>query len=136
VNDYAIITNRKRALIALAHSVVFLLIAVRALATATVVSAIWLRGSSVQSVVTLVIYLVVSCILIQLVRVSRCFRERLYFGFCASSATLGLLRNVVGDPNLPAGPYLKVLMLLCAVTTGTVILRARARAGLVATSES
>jgi len=128
VNDYAIITNRKRALIALAHSVVFLLIAARGVATATTVSAIWLKASLIPSAVMLFIYLVVSSVLIQLVRVARCSREKLYFGFCASSATLGLLRTVVGDPNLPAGQYLRVVMLLCAVATGTVILRVHSRA--------
>ncbi len=135
MNGYAIITNRKRALIALAHSVVFLLIATRGVAAATSVNAIWLKASLIPSAVMLFIYLVVSSILIQLVRVSRCSRERLYFGFCASSATLGLLRTVVGDPNLPAGQYLRVLMLLCAVATGTVILRVHSRVSLVAESE-
>ena len=135
MNDYAIITNRKRALIALAHSVVFLLIATRGVATATTVSAIWLEASPIPSAVMLLIYLVVSSVLIQLVRVSRCSREKLYFGFCASSATFGLLRTVVGDPNLPAGQYLRVLMLLCAVATGTVILRVHARVGLAAETE-
>jgi len=135
VNDYAIITNRKRALIALAHSVVFLLLAARGVATATTVSAIWLTASLIRPAVMLFIYLVVSSVLIQLVRVSRCSREKLYFGFCASSATLGLLRTVVGDPNLPAGQYLRVVMLLCAVATGTVILRIHSRETLVAESE-
>jgi len=135
VNDYAIITNRKRALIALAHSVVFLLIAMRGVATATTVSAIWLKASPIASAVMLLIYLVVSSVLIQLVRVSRCSREKLYFGFCASSATLGLLRTVVGDPNLPAGQYLRVLMLLCAVATGTVILRIHSRVSFAAEGE-
>lgn len=135
MNDYAIITNRKRALIALAHSVVFLLIATRGVATATTVSAIWLKVSPIPSAVMLFIYLVVSSILVQLVRVSRCSREKLYFGFCASSATLGLLRTVVGDPNLPAGQYLRVLMLLCAVATGTAILRIHSRVSFVAERE-
>jgi len=127
VKDYAIISNRKRALIALAHSVVFLLIAMRGLATATAVSAIWLKAVPVSSLVMLFVYLIVSSVLIYLVRISRCSREKLYFAFCASSATLGLLRTVVGDPNFPASQYLRVLMLLCAVTTGTVILRTHSR---------
>lgn len=133
--NYAIITNRKRALIALAHSVVFLLIAMRGVAAATTVSAIWLKSSPIASAVMLFIYLVVSSILIQLVRVSRCSREKLYFGFCASSASLGLVRTVVGDPNLPAGQYLRVLMLLCAVATGTAILRIHSRASFATESE-
>lgn len=69
------------------------------------------------------IYIVVSSVLIQLIRMSRGAREKLYFAFCASSASLGLLRTILGDQNLPAGQYLRLLMLLCAVLTGIVILR-------------
>ena len=69
------------------------------------------------------IYLIVSAVLITLARVSRCTRERLYFLFCASSATIGLLRYLFGDPTVTLGLYLRVLMLTCAVITGFAILR-------------
>jgi hypothetical protein len=128
MNDYAIITNRKRAVIALIHSVVFLLIALRTLAVATAAMPIWLASASVvSSVAMLAIYLVVSSILMKLVQVSRCAREKLYFAFCASSATLGLLRTVFGDPSLHLAQYLRVAMLICAVVTGTSILRGHSR---------
>jgi hypothetical protein len=128
VNDFAIITNRKRAVIALAHSIVFLLIALRGLASASTASPIWLRNpATLSSVLILLIYVVVASVLIQLVRISGCAREKLYFGFCASSATLGLLRAVFGDPGLHPGQLLKVIMLICAVTTGTAILRGHSR---------
>ncbi len=137
MGEYAIVTNRKRAIIALAHSVVFLLIGIRSLATSAWVDPIWMAGSSrVRAWIILFIYLIVSSVLIQLVRVSRCAREKLYFGFCASSASVGLLRAIFGDPNVPAGPYLRVLMLICAVTIGTVILRSHAQVEAALESES
>jgi hypothetical protein len=130
-HNFAIITNRKRAVIALAHSVVFLMIAMHGVASATTVNAIWSNGSSrTSSTVMLAIYLIVTTILIQLTRISRCTRERLYFGFCSMSASLGLLRTVFGDPSLHASQYLRVLMLLCAVATGVGILRRHSRTPL------
>jgi hypothetical protein len=71
----------------------------------------------------LVVYLIVSSILWQLTRISRCFLERLYFGFCSLSATAGLLRTVFGDPPMHLAVIFRVLMLTCAVITGFVILK-------------
>ena len=126
MNGYAILNSRKRSVIALIHSVVFALIALRSLAYAAQVNPIWLTGS-VFPMVMLVVYFVVSSALIQLARLSGSAREKLYFGFCASSATLGLLRNIVGDQNLPAAQYLRLAMLLCAVLTGIEIVRSHSR---------
>jgi hypothetical protein len=134
MSSYAILTNRRRSIIALIHSIVFALIALRSIAAAGV-SPIWLKSSALlSSLLLLTIYVVVSSVLIQLVRMSRSAREKLYFGFCASSASLGLLRNVVGDHNLPAGQYLRLLMLLCAVLTGIFILRSHAKMSPVSES--
>jgi len=128
MSKYAILTNRKRAIIALLHSIVFALIALRGVTSASAVNPIWLDSSArLPSVAILTIYLVVSSVLIQLVRVSRGAREKLYFAFCASSASLGLLRTILGDQNLPASQYFRLLMLLCAVLTGIVILRSHAK---------
>ena len=135
MNDYAIVTNRKRAVIALVHSVVFLLIALRSVATAAAVNPVWLAGSArASSVVMLSIYLIVSSVLIKLVWVSRCTKEKLYFGFCASSASVGVLRYGFGDLNVPAGQYLRVIMLLCAVVTGSLILRRHSKMAIMAES--
>lgn len=123
MSRYAILTNRKRAIIALLHSIIFALIALRSITSASTVNPIWLNSSELSSVAILMIYIVVSSVLIQLIRMSRGAREKLYFAFCASSASLGLLRTILGDQNLPAGQYLRLLMLLCAVLTGIVILR-------------
>jgi len=128
MNQYRILTNRKRSIIALVHSVVFLMIAWRGMLSAKTVDPIWAKNAAVSSIVMLLIYLVVSAVLIQLARFSRGLREKLYFGFCASSATFGLLRTVIGDPTLHAALYLRVGMLICAVVTGSCILREYSRA--------
>jgi hypothetical protein len=126
--EYAILTNRKRAIIALVHSIVFGLIALRGIVSASTVDPIWMNDSAgLRSLALLMIYLVVSSVLILLVRVSRGAKEKLYFAFCASSASMGLLRTIVGDQNLPASQYLRVLALLCAVLTGIVILRSHVK---------
>jgi hypothetical protein len=136
MNDYSIITNRKRAIIALIHSLVFLILALRSLAIAATARPIWLASSpQASSVAMLAVYLVVSSILVQLVRVSRSAREKLYFAFCASSATIGLLRVVFGDSSLRLGQDLRVAMLVCAVVTGTSILFSHGKASLMAEGE-
>ncbi|HZQ70352.1 MAG TPA: hypothetical protein VFA68_17630 [Terriglobales bacterium] len=122
--NFAILTNRRRALIALAHSIVFLGIAFRGLLLGNSLRPIWLHPANLQSsVAVLAIYVVVTSVLIQLARMSGSARERLYFLFCASSASVGTIRNVVGDPAPHVGLLLRVLMLACAVATGVLILR-------------
>ncbi len=65
----------------------------------------------------------VTTILLILVRVSSCARERLYFAFCATSASFGLLRILLGDVHVFVAQYVRVGMLACAVLTGYIILR-------------
>ena len=124
--EFAILTNRKRALIALIHSVVFLGIAFAGFASrkAGVLSPGMVPTSDL---VLLGIYLVVASILIWLATISRCIRERVYFLLCATSATSGLLRTIFGDMTLPAAQYIRVLMLTSAVVVGTSILRSFSR---------
>lgn len=124
MNVYAILTNRKRAIIALIHSIAFLLIAARG-AGSPPLPPIWLHlhDGVTSGLVMLIIYLIVSSILWTLTWFSRCFVERLYFGFCSLSATVGLLRSIFGDPPMHLAIFLRVLLLSCAVVTGFVILR-------------
>jgi len=137
MQDFAIITNRKRAKIALIHSVIFFLIALRGAASAAVVSPILAKGPvPVSTLVLFAIYLIVSTVLIVLARFSRCTRERLYFVFCATSATIGLLRYLFGDPTVHLGLYLRVLMLACSVFTGIVILRGHEPVSVTVQSEA
>lgn len=131
MRGYAILTNRKRSLIALIHSIVFALIALRSAAGASTANPIWIANSPfTPSIAILMIYVVVAGVLIQLARMCRSATERLYFAFCASSATLGLLRTIFGDQNLPAVRYFRLLMLLCAVAIGIVILRTHSKVTL------
>jgi len=125
MDDFAILTNRKRALIALAHSIVFLAIAMRGFASSK--QALWHGSGLVLGGVLLVIYLTVASILAWLTRLSRCAKERAYFAFCACSATFGFLRTLFGDAALPAAQYLRVIMLVFAVVTGSWILRSLSR---------
>ncbi len=122
MSDFAILTNRKRALIALVHSGVFLGIAFHGFAAPK--GGIVGPGLATAGDMALIaVYLVVSSILLWLVILSRSLRERFYFLLCAGSATFGLLRTVFGDPALPAAQYLRVILLSSAVIVGTSIVR-------------
>ena len=122
MNEFSILTNRKRALIALVHSLVFLGVAMHGFASPKA-GILLPRLAATADIVLIVIYLTVASILIWLVGVSGCAKERVYFAMCACSATFGLLRTVFGDVALPFAQYLRVIMLLSAVAVGTWILR-------------
>jgi hypothetical protein len=126
MNEFGILTNRKRALIALAHSLVFLGIAMHGFTSPK--AGVLLQGfSATADIILIMIYLVVASILAWLVSVSRCAKERVYFALCASSATFGLLRTIFGDAALPAAQYLRVIMLTSAVVLGAWIFRSFSR---------
>ena len=122
MSEFGILNNRKRAVIALIHSVVFLGIAIhgfRAPKTGILDAGLTATGD----LVLIVIYLTVASILLWLVTLSRCARERVYFMLCAGSASFGLLRTVFGDASLPIAQYLRVILLSSAVLVGTSIFR-------------
>ena len=122
MDRFAIINNRKRAIIALIHSVFFLGVAAVQLAISHAMP-LHIRGErATAGMVLLIIYLVVTAVLLILLRFSACTREKLYFAFCAASAGFGLVRIVLGDPVLHAN-VLRVLLLSCAVIVGSGILR-------------
>jgi len=128
MNDFGVLTNRKRALIALIHSVIFLGIAVHGFVSPKPGI---LRGSAATGdFVLIVIYLIVASILITMVRVSHSFVERSYFALCAASATSGLVRTIFGDRVIPPAQYLRVLMLSSAVVVGILIFRSHSRAAM------
>jgi hypothetical protein len=120
---FAIINNRKRAIIALIHSVFFLGVAGVQLAISHAAPLSLHKGKMVGGSILLGIYVVVTTILLILLRFSRCTKERLYFALCSASAGFGLMRILLGDPVLHAN-VLRVVLLSCAVTVGTRILRA------------
>src|SRR5271157_6645008 len=121
MDRFAIITNRKRAIIALIHSVFFLGVAGTQLAISRAV-AFSIHGEKVAGgIILLAVYVIVTTVLLILLRFSHCAKERLYFAFCAASASFGLVRILLGDPVLHAN-VLRVLLLGGAVLTGTIIL--------------
>ena len=130
MNRYAILTNRKRAIIALVHSFFFLLVALMSFLGQPKAGLFFSPTRPAGDWAMLGIYLVVSAILLILVRVSTCARERLYFAFCATSASFGLLRILLGDSHLFVAQYVRVVMLACAVLTGYIILRRHSEASL------
>ena len=119
---FAIITNRKRAIIALVHSVFFLGVAGTQLAISHA-RAFSLHGEKRSGgILLLSVYIIVTAVLVVLLRVSHCAKEKMYFAFCAAGAGFGLVRILLGDPVLHAN-VMRVLLLGCAVLTGTIILR-------------
>ncbi len=127
VNEFAILTNRKRTIIALVHSIFFFALAA-VMAASPRIGPLWTRIHSApgSAIAQLLIYLIVSTILIVLTKVSICRMERLYFGCCATSASVGFFRALVGDPPLHAAHIVRVAMLAIAVVIGFMILREHA----------
>lgn len=122
MDSFAILNNRKRAIIALIHTVFFLGVAGVQLAISHG-APFSVRGrQAVKEVVLLIIYLIVTTVLLVLLGFSRCAKERLYFALCTASAAFGLVRIVLGDPVLHAN-VVRVLLLFGAVIIGTGILR-------------
>lgn len=127
MGEFSILTNRRRAIVALVHSVVFLLIASRQMIAATPAVGMWLPSQvSTGTWILCAIFLIVSAILIWLFAVSSGWMEKLYFGMCATSATSGLLRTAAGDQAFHAGIYIRVIMLSSAVLVGLFIVRMHA----------
>jgi hypothetical protein len=133
MNSFAILNSRKRAIIALVHTVIFLCVA--ALQTAlSHAKAFSLHGDKVVGgIVLLAIYTIVTTVLLLLLRAASHASEKLYFALCATSAALGLLRIVLGDPALHAG-VLRVCLLSAAVIVGVMILRTHSTLELAADS--
>ncbi len=122
---FAILTNRKRALVALIHAAAFLGLAIRDFAVSSRLSGILTATPGMtRSFVFAVVYLMVSSVLAYLLILSKCAGEQVYFAFCTASASTGLLRAIAGDSAFPAGQYLRMGLLACAVLTGVLIVKA------------
>ena len=122
MDRFAIISNRKRAIIALIHSVFFLGVAGVQLAVSHAVPFTARSEGATAGLILLAIYVIVTTVLLGLLRLSGCAREKLYFTLCAASAAFGLVRIVLGDPVLHAN-VMRVLLLFGAVIVGSGILR-------------
>ncbi|HMD16562.1 MAG TPA: hypothetical protein VKH18_07835 [Terriglobales bacterium] len=128
MDGFSILTNRKRAVVALVHSVVFLLIAVRQMMAANPAAGIWVTSTVSRGTWILCgIFTIVSSILLWLLIISRGWMEKFYFGFCTVSATSGLVRTAAGDQAFHAGLYVRVVMLVSAVLVGLLIVRLHSR---------
>jgi len=124
MSGFSILTNSKRAIVAVVHSVVFLLIAVRQMVATGPAAGVWLPSTVRPGTWILCgIFAVVSVILLWLLVISRAWMEKFYFGFCTLSATSGLLRTAAGDQAFHAGLYIRVVMLVSAVLIGLLIVR-------------
>ena len=128
MRGFSILTNRKRAVVALVHSIVFLLIAVRQMLAAAPVAGVWVP-STVRTGTWILcgIFAIVSAVLLWLIVISRGWMEKFYFAFCTASAASGLLRTAAGDQAFHAGIYVRVVMLVSAVTVGLLIIRTHSR---------
>ncbi len=124
MREFSILTNRKRALVALVHSIVFMLIASRQMIAATPAAGIWIPATVPTGTWVLCgIFTIVSAILLWLFAISRGWIEKVYFGVCTVSASSGLLRTAFGDRAFHAGLYIRVVMLASAVLVGLFIVR-------------
>lgn len=121
MDRFAIINSRKRAIIALVHSVFFLGVATVQLAISHASPFSTRAANAKAGMVLLAIYVMVTTVLLVLLRFSSCTRERLYFALCAASAAFGLVRILLGDPVLHASVF-RVLLLFSAVVIGSGIL--------------
>lgn len=130
MNPYSILNSRKRSIIALIHSIAFGLLAFYQLLTNYRPTPLLSSHHShpAGTIALSLVYFLVTSLLALLTWYSRANLEKVYFGFCTTSAAIGLWRIVVGDPTLHLGSLLRVLMLGCAVVAGTLILRAHSAA--------
>lgn len=117
---YAILSNRKRVIIALVHTVAFLLLAVY---TGTLHVRPLHAGSPAAGWIIAGVYVAVTTALLVLAVVSGNAIERIYFGLVTTSAGFGVARQIVGDAGIPSAVYVRVAALACAVAVGVAILR-------------
>lgn len=111
MEQYFLLNSRRRAVIALIHSVFFLLIAAPGVFGPA-------RGAmnahSTGGVMLYGIYGIVTMLLLWLLVKALCLRERLYFGLCATSAGLSIVRGLVGESAVHPFQLVKVVMLVSA----------------------
>jgi len=117
---YVILSNRKRAIVALVHTVAFLLLAVF---TGLLLVRPLHAGSPRSGWIVAGVYVAVTGALLVLAAAGGNVIERVYFGLCATSAAFGLARQILGDAGIPSAVRVRVAMLACAVAVGVMILR-------------
>ncbi len=130
MNQYGILNSRKRVVIALVHTIAFGLLALYQFISRQHLTALLSASHEHMAgpIALTAIYLIVTTVLLVLLRFSRSFIERLYFGLCATSAAIGLLRSLLGDPTVYAGNGARVMLLGLAAITGALIMRSHTQA--------
>jgi hypothetical protein len=121
MNEYGILHNRKRVLVALIHSVIFLGIATHGFVAPK--AGIGGGRGGAADFALLALYLVVAAILSWAVSVSRCVMERAYFALCGSGVSFAAIRTIFGDSAVPFAQDLRFLSLCSAVAIGLMLLR-------------
>ena len=135
METYGILNSRKRVIIALVHSLAFLGIAMMGLQSAPKAGLLYpQRAITAGNLALFCTYLIVTSVLVILTRYSRCVKERAYFAFCSASASVGLLRAIVGDPVAHVGPIVRVMLLSTAVVIGFAILSAHSQSAQLSES--
>lgn len=120
---YFVITNKKRAIVALVHSIAFLGLAIAMYKPPKAIG-----FATTASTMMTVVYCIVTSILLWLALASKVRDEKLYFGLCATSAGFGLLRMAVAGPVLAmVAVYVRVSMLGMAILVGVGLLRTHGR---------
>jgi hypothetical protein len=128
MESYAILNNRKRAIIALVHSIISLVIAGAGLGSRPKAGLLLPQHAfTAGNIAIFCVYLIVSSVLVILTGYSRGLKERTYFGFCSASASVGLLRALFGDPIAHVGPIARVFLLATAVLIGFATLAAHSQ---------
>ena len=115
LKSHRILNTRKRVIVALVHTVVFLGVAVLGFFFPV---APLRMGSPPSAWIVAGVYVIVSSVLLWLTVISRGAVERLYFALVTVSASFGLLRQLLGDPSMHVAVHVRVTMLACAVVTG------------------
>src|SRR5271165_1805327 len=105
MESFSILNSRKRAVIALVHTVFFLAVAAIQAAVSHAQPLTFHGPRPTGGLILLAIYVIVTSVLLTLLAVSHCAKEKLYFSLCSASAGFGLLRIVLGDPALHANVW-------------------------------
>ncbi|HEX3748487.1 MAG TPA: hypothetical protein VHW09_31385 [Bryobacteraceae bacterium] len=107
MKGHRILNTRKRVVVALVHTVVFLGVAIAGFFFAVLP----LYAASPRSAwMVAAIYVIVTSGLLWLTAISKAPMERTYFALCTTSAGFGLLRQIFGDAAIPAAVSVRVAM--------------------------
>lgn len=123
---FGVITNRKRAIIVLIHSVAFFLLAASGVGASRPGLVHGPSSARIGGVLFAAMYLMVTSILLVLLKISVAAIERAYFLLCSGSAAVAFVRTLTGEFPLHAAQVLRTVLLGAAVVVATLIVRMHA----------